>query len=195
MRTPMMWAVPFVLAASLIASQAAAQGVDAKGEKELTTLAQKIDTASASADSGRVTAKIVDQWTGTPFKFDAASAPRELTAQDVQNLRRQRLGYGEISILLALAAKQPDAATAKPLSEIVAMRQAGTGLGKLAKELGYDSLGSVMKSVKAADKGVQQVAAGGRLDKPEKVGKVDKPEKPEKPVKPERVERVEKPGR
>ena len=190
--------LPFAVAAALFAGQAAADGVDAKAEQELTTAGHRIDKASASADSGRVTTKIVDQWKGTQFKFDATSAPRELTAQDVQDLRQKRLGYGEISTLLALTAKQPDPATAKPLSEVVAMRQGGMGMGQVAKELGYRNLGSVIKSVKATEKGVGTITASTRAEKAEKPGKpdkVEKAEKPDRPEKPEKPERPEKPGR
>ena len=190
--------LPFAVAAVLFAGQAAAEGVDAKAEKELTTAGAKIDKASASADSGRVTTKIVDQWKGTQLKFDATSAPRELTAQDVQDLRQKKLGYGEISTLLALTAKQPDPATAKPLSEVVAMRQGGMGMGQVAKELGYRNLGSVIKSVKATEKGVGTITASTRAEKAEKPGKpdkVEKAEKPDRPEKPEKPERAEKPGR
>jgi hypothetical protein len=196
MRQMSIWlrTVPLVLAAALIVSQAAAQVVDPKGEKELSALGEKIDKASASADSGRVTGKIVEQWKRTPFKFDATSAPRELTAQDVQTLRQKRLGYGEISILLALAAKQPDAATAKSVNEILATRQAGEGWGKIAHALGYPSLGSVKQSVKATEKGVENVAASGKAEKLSTVDKVNKPAKPEKFEKPERI-RLEKPER
>jgi hypothetical protein len=190
--------LPFAVAAALFAGQAAAEGVDAKAEKELSTASDRIDKASASADSGRVTTKIVDQWKGTQFKFDATSAPRELTAQDVQALRQQKLGYGQISTLLALTAKQPNPATAKPLSEVVAMRQGGMGMGQVAKELGYKNLGSVIKSVKATDKSVGTVTASAKGDKPgkpDKVEKAEKPERPDKPEKPEKPERPEKPGR
>src|SRR2546425_3443139 len=189
-----------VLMMALIAGHAAAQAVDAKGDKELTQLTQKIDKSAADRDGGRVTAKIVDEWKGTKFKFDPNSAPRELTAQDVQDLRAKKLGYGEISILLALTAKQPNSATAKSVSEILAMRQAGEGWGKLARDLGYKNLGSVLKSVKATDKDVAKVAME-RSDKPDKSGKTDKPDKPEKPErlekpeKPEKPEKAEKPGR
>ena len=187
--------LPFAVAAALVAGQAAAEGIDARAEKELTTAGARIDKASASADSGRVTTKIVDQWKGTQFKFDATSAPRELTAQDVQDLRQKKLGYGEISLLLALTAKQPDPATAKPLSEVVAMRQGGMGNGRLAKELGYKSLGAVIKSVKATETGVGTVTANARTERAEKPGKPEKIEKVEKPEKPEKPERPEKPGR
>ena len=193
--------LPFAVAAALFAGQAAAEGVDAKAEQELTTAGNRIDKASASADSGRVTTKIVDQWKGTQFKFDATSAPRELTAQDVQDLRQKKLGYGQISILLALTAKQPDPTSAKTLSEIVAMRQGGMGNGRLAKELGYKSLGAVIKSVKATETGVGTVTASARTEKaekpgkPEKIEKVEKPDRPDRPEKPEKPERPEKPGR
>ncbi len=198
-----MWmrVLPCIFALALITGQAAAQTVDAKGEKDLTTLGKKIDKNSSSADSGKVTDRIVDQWKGTKFKFDATSAPRELTAKDVQDLRQKRLGYGEISILLALAAKQPDAKTAKSLGEIVQMRESGTGFGKLAKELGYHNLGSVVKSVKASEKSVDKVASArdgdksGKPDKMDKAEKAERPDKPEKPAKPEKPEKPEKPGR
>ena len=193
------WVTPFILTAVLITGQVAAQGVDPKSEKELTTLGEKIDRAGASAEAGHVTSKIVDQWKGTAFKFEAGSAPRELTAQDVQNLRQKRLGYGEISILLALTANQPNATTTgKSMNEILAMRKAGEGWGKLAKELGYANLGAVTKSVKATDKGVEKVTVSAQTEKADKVSKADKPdkpEKPEKPMKPEKPERPEKPGR
>ena len=189
-----------VLMMALIAGHAAAQAVDTKGDKELTQLTQKIDKGAADRDGGRVTAKIVDEWKGTKFKFDPNSAPRELTAQDVQDLRAKKLGYGEISILLALTAKQPNSATAKSVSEIFAMRQSGEGWGKLARDLGYKNLGSVVKSVKATDKDLTKVAME-RSDKPDKSGKMDKPDKlekpdkPEKPDRPEKPEKAEKPGR
>ena len=184
----------------LVAGSAAAQTVDTKGDKELTQLTQKIDKSAADRDGGRVTSKIVDEWKGTQFKFDPNSAPRELTAQDVQDLRAKKLGFGEISTLLALTAKQPNSATAKSVNEILAMRQAGEGWGKLARDLGYKNLGSVVKSVKATDKDVTKVAME-RSDKPDKSGKMDKPDrlekpdKPEKPDRPEKPEKAEKPGR
>jgi hypothetical protein len=186
------------LATLLIATPAATQQVDSTGEKELTAAGQKVDKASASADSKNVTAKLVDQWKGTPFKFDATdTTSRQLEAKDVQNLRQQKLGYGEISILLALAAKQ-EGPSPKSVNEILAMRQTDKmGWGNVAKALGYKSLGSVNKSVKATEAGVERVS---QIDKTEKAGKPEKVEKIEKVEKPERVrvekpERVEKPGR
>jgi hypothetical protein len=191
------------LATLLIATPVNAQQVDVKDEKELTAHGQKIDKASTSADSGHVTGKIVDQWKGTQFTLDTGGTPRELTAKDVQDYRAKGLGYGEISILLAVAAKQ-DGASPKSVNEILAMRQTDKmGWGNVAKALGYKSLGSVKQSVKATEAGVEQVAGSGKadkvssVDKPEKASKPEKVEKFEKPerIRIEKPERVEKPGR
>jgi len=179
-----------MVAAAVIAGQAFAAQIDSASEKDLTALGQKVDKSSASADSGHVADAVVDEWKGTQFKFDASSAPREITAQDVSDLRAKKLGFGEISILLALTAKQSDPATAKSLGEILAMRQAGEGWGKLARDLGYSSLGSVNQSVRATDARVEKV--GG---KPEQIGAVEKTEKLDKPERPEKVEKFDKPER
>ncbi len=180
-----------VLMLALIVGQAAAQDVYAKGDKELGSLTQRIDKTAADRDAGRVTSRIVDEWKGTTLKFDAAGAPRALTAQDVQNLRAKRLGSGEISILFALTAKQPNSTTAKSLNDILAMRRAGEGWGKLARDLGYKNLGSVIKSVKATEKSVTRVA----MERNEKVEKKEKMEKMDTPEKPARPENSERPGR
>ncbi len=181
------------LAALWIATSAAAQQVDTKGEKELTALGQKVDKTSASADSSRVTGKIVEQWKETQFTFEKGGTPRALTAQDVQDYRAKGLGYGEISILLALAAKQ-EGTSAKSVNEILAMRQTDKmGWGNIAKALGYKSLGSVKQSVKATKASVERVAASGKAEKvsTEKPAKAEKPER----VRVEKPERAEKPGR
>jgi hypothetical protein len=182
-----------VLTGVLLAGPAVGQGVDTKGEKELTTVGQRIDKTGAGADAGRVTTRIVDEWKGTKFQFDAGSQPRALTAQDVQDLRAKRLGFGEISILLALAAKQTST-NPKTVDQILALRESGEGWGKIARDLGYKNLGSVISSVKAADKGITRVASehGPHVDK---VSSTDKPDKPDKISKPERIERVERPER
>ena len=181
--------MPLMVAVALVATPAAAQ--DVQGEQELMERGQKIDQAANQADAGRVTARIVDEWNGTNFKFTANGAPRLLTAQDVQTMRSRGLGYGEISILLALAAKQPNPPTAKSLNEIYRMRQAGEGWGKIARDLGHENLGRVIKSVKANEEAMDRVAKG-QEERPEKVVRGEKAEKPERI---ERIERPEGPGR
>jgi len=153
--------IMLVLAVTLMGGLAWGAEPFGKADKHLATLGQKIDRATAPADSSRVTARIVDEWSSTKFTFDANSAPRSLTVQDVENLRAKGLGYGEISILLGLTANQPNPLTAKSLNEILALRQPGQGWGQLARELGYKNLGVVVKSVKATEKDVIHVARPG----------------------------------
>lgn len=192
------------LAMGLGAGPALGQESTAKADKELTMEGRKIDKAAAGADAGQVTSRIVEEWSGTNFKFDATSDPRPLTAQDVQDLRAKGLGYGEISILLGLTANQPNPDTAKPLNEVLALRQGGKGWGEVATELGYKNLGSVMKSVKATEKGISQAAKAGKpeMGKPEKAKPegLEKPGRQEKPGRVEKLqidrpERAERPGR
>lgn len=168
-----------ILMALLTVGAAADQEVDTQGDKELARLTQKIDKTAADGDAGRVTARIVDAWKGTMLKFDVGSAPRGLTLEDLQNLRAKGLGFGDISILLALTAKQPNPATAKSLKYVFALRQAGQGWGKIARDLGYRTLGSVIKSVKATERDVTRLTAE-RGQKPEKIGGTEKPGKPER---------------
>ena len=167
---------PLILMALLTVGQAADQEVDAQGDKELARLTQKIDKTAADGDADRVTARIVGEWKGTRFKVDAASAPGALTLQDVQNLRAKGLGFGDISILLALTAKQPNPASAKSLRYVFAVRQAGEGWSKIARDLGYKTLGSVIRSVKATERDVTRLAAE-RGQKPERTGEMEKPGK------------------
>lgn len=191
--------VSLAVGLALIAATASAQRRDTAGERQLVTTEMTIDANAADAGSGRVTGKIVEQWAGTQFKFDDTTT-REVTAEDVQAFRAKGVGYGGISILLALAANQ-DGANPQSLEQILAMRQTEKmGWGNIAKALGYDSLGEVVRSVKAADASVRSEARGGgaksersvraeRMDRPEKA---DKPEKVEKMNRPERVERIER---
>jgi len=179
----------FVVTATLAVGPVKAQQVDTKGESELTSRGQQIDKTAAAHDPMRVTARIVDDWKGKTLRFDAGKAPRALTAQDVRDLRGKRLGYGEVSILLALAANQPNQAAAKSVNEILAMRKAGAGWGKLAADLGYKNLGSVNKSVKATERAMTKMTADTKPDKPTTTAKAEKTDRPDKPQK------AEKPGR
>jgi hypothetical protein len=188
--------LPCALTMLLGARPAIAQ--DVKGEKELTERGQRIDKVASTADSRHVTDRIVDEWKGTTFKFGASDS-HQLTAADVQSLRQKGLGFGEISILLALAAKQTST-NPKSVNDILAMRSAGEGWGKIAKDLGYKNLGSVLKSVKGAEKDVDRVAKADdkhaeKIGKTEKVDKMDKPGRIERIDRPERPERAERPGR
>jgi hypothetical protein len=214
--------IPFVVAAALIAGQAAGQGAGAKDEKELAEAGQKIDKAGTPADPSQVSEKVLAPLSTTKFTCDATitctggTTSRVLTTQDIEKLRTKGLGFGEISILLALTANQTTT-TPKTLNHILLMRQSGEGWGKLARDLGHRNLGSVIRNVKATERGLDRMArerrekpdkAGKleseelekpgkpeRLDKPERLEKVQRVERPERVEKVERVERVERPER
>ena len=196
--------VPLVLALALIAGRAAGEELDAKGEKELGELGQKVDTTADRAAPDKVVDKIAVQFCGDKFACDnkfvqCGTSPlgtlKTLNSQQLESLVKtlrtgspgtKGLGFGEISIALALAEK-----SGKSVNDILAMRQSGTGWGELARNLGLKNLGSVVKSVKATEKDVAQVAEG-RSEKPDKAGKLEKAEKMEKP---EKMQRPERPGR
>lgn len=179
-------AVALVLAllmTTVVAGPAMGQDVDTKGENELREHAQKIDQAAGRADAKHVTTNIVEQWQGKTFDFGDGKGPHALTASDVQSLRQKGLGYGEISILLALANR-----TGQSTATILQMRQSGMGWGQIAHRFNL-KLGPVISSVKAMEKGMDRVARAEKVDRVEKMDKGDKVEKPERP------ERVAKPGR
>lgn len=179
-----------VLTTAPAARPVIAGDIDTKGARDLVTAGERIDKRAGAAEGpGAVTTKIVGEWSGTRFTFEPGTEPRSLTAQDVQNLRTRGLGFGETSIVLALAAKQPDAVTAKSVTEILAMRHAGEGWGKIARELGYRNLGEVVSGVKKSEKAVEHAPKSERMHKVEKV------EKPERLQRAERPERAERPGR
>ncbi|MBI5743585.1 MAG: hypothetical protein HY952_03465, partial [Elusimicrobia bacterium] len=117
----------------------------------------------------------------------------------VQGLRDQKLGYGEISIALALAKDLPGGITDANVQKVMALRQGPPvmGWGKVAKELGFN-LGKVISSVKKLDADVRKKAAaekaaaakakGNKGEKGEKMERSEKPERPgrmERPAKPE----------
>ncbi len=145
---------------TVTATTATAAGkVDVRGERELMRHAQKIERTAAAQDASRMTTRIVEEWKGTAFKFDAAGAPRALRAPDVTSLLGQQLGYGEICIVLALAANQPDRGAVKSIDEILAMRQASPGWAKLARALGYRDLAAVNRTMRATEQHMTDLAA------------------------------------
>jgi hypothetical protein len=181
--------ISLILTAALMAGPATGQDVDTKGDKELREQAQKIDKAADGANSGRVTPKIVGEFTGKTFDFGDGKGPRALTAQDVQNLRSKGLGFGEVTVLLALANR-----TGQSPSTILQLRQSGLGWGQIAQK--YDvKLGPVIKSVKATEHSVDRVARAERAERVEKAEKLEKPDRAEKFEKPDRLQRVERPER
>ncbi len=140
----------------------------------------KLDKSAAAVDKDASTPqgeKAVIQRLEKEFKVDDAR---------INDLRGQKLGYGEISIVLAMAQKMPGGITDANIKTIMSMRE-GTpkqGWGEIAKKLGI-KLGPTISSVENVEKGAHK-----DLEKAEKTEGSEKMEKPEKMERPERPQRM-----
>ena len=147
----------------------------------------------------------------------------ELTIEQVEQMRSDGLGWGNITIATRLAERLV-ADSAEPLSfedaldGVLEARAEGKGFGEIANENDL-KLGRVVAKGKAQTTAGSQASVGraavkpkkqgffgrlmslfrlGRGEKPErplkaKPAKIEKPERPEKPEKPEKPERPERP--
>ncbi len=140
-------------------------------------------------------AAAIDKDAGTPGgeKTVVQRLEKTFNVNDTQinSLRSQKLGYGEITIVLAMAQKLPGGITDANIKTIMSMRQGPPkeGWGEIAKKRGF-KLGSVMSPVEKVEK-----ASHKDIEKAEKAQKGEKTERPEKMEKPERPERPEKMGK
>lgn len=178
------WLVGLLMVAALglaVAAPTAAQ--EQKDDPALTKEAKRIDASASRADATRVSRRIAEEFATVKVKSSATDPGRPLTVQDVQNLRSKGLGYGEITILLALYSHQ-SGTTFQSIDEILAMKQSGQGWGQIAKGMGYESLGAVMRDVKRVARA--DLAKPARADRTEQW---EKPEKSERPARPERPPR------
>ncbi len=187
MRTKLVWRL--CAAAGVVAifvTTAAAQSsrpVDPSEQKHgerLGTEAQELDAKAEKAAATPEGQRRVTEAIAKDFKVDPSV---------VTDLRNRKMGFGEITIALALSQElmksnntlsQTDA-----LQTILDKRAAGEGWGQIAHDLNL-KLGHVRSKVEKAEK---QVARVERVEKAEKAEKREKMEKPEKPAK------VERPGR
>lgn len=141
---------------------------------------KKLDKASMELeqDAGKpegnttVTDKLMAE-----FKVDAAR---------IQGLRDQKLGYGEVSIVLALAQGMPDGITDANVQKIMALRQGPPvmGWGKIAKEMGM-KLGTVISKVKRVSAEARRHAKAEMMKKEGKMGRHEhhgRPGKMERPA-------------
>lgn len=94
----------------------------------------------------------------------------KVTDEQISSLRSQKLGYGEITIVFALAN-----ASGKTTDQIIAMRNGPPkmGWGEIAKKLGV-KLGSIISNV-------ERVKKEERHETKERIEKSGKPERPERP--------------
>ena len=184
MRTKRVWqlcAAAGVVALFVTAANAqSSRPVDSSEQKHAERLgaeAQELDAKAGHATpegQRRITEAIAGD-----FKVDSTV---------VTDLRNRKMGYGEITIALALSQelmKQDKTGTLtqqQALDTVLAKRAAGEGWGKIAHDLNL-KLGHVRSKVEKAEK---QVARVERVEKAQKAEKVEKMEKPEKPAKAER---------
>ena len=161
-------------------------------EKKLDNASMELDKDSAKPEG----TNIVTEKLKSEFKVDDAR---------VQGLRDQKLGYGEVSIVLSLAKEMPGGITDANVQKIMAMRQGPPvmGWGNIAKDLNL-KLGPVTSRVKKMSADVRkQEKKDAKMErknsekgeKKEKMEKHERNEKMEKMDKMEKSDRPDKPGK
>jgi len=140
----------------------ATPGAAADLKREETLLAKEakqVDVFAAGADGARVSARIASEFARVAVKRSATDGGHRLTAGDVRALRAKSLGYGEVAIVLALYANQPGAGF-RSMDQILALRHRSRSWGQVAKTMGYEDLGNVIRDVKRAGAATQRATRG-----------------------------------
>ena len=101
-------------------------------ERDLKNAARKIDKAAASPEGAEKVSKRLTE------KFNVPTSA-------IKDLRARKLGFGEISILLAMSQ-----ATGKSTSQLLQRFRSGEGWGKIANKEGV-KLGQVISAVERAN--------------------------------------------
>jgi hypothetical protein len=114
----------------------------------------------------------------------------------IDGLRADKLGFGEIAVVLSLAQKMPGGITDANVQSILTMRS-GTptmGWGQIAAKLG-EKLGPVLSQVSSVERGIHPDVAKGDHAGAEHPDKGDRPDAPARPDHPEKPEHPERPVR
>ena len=168
--------------------------------------AQKADQIQTEIEHINKTAKpIATTPEGNRRIVSALAKEFKVPESAVTGLRdRNRLGYGEVAIVLALSerlAKRDNITTEEATNRILAMRQSGAGWGKISHDLKL-KLGGVLSDVHRADKRVVELERHeGKLEKTtgrdgsDSGEKVDRSDRVDRSGPSDRVERVDKSGR
>lgn len=158
--------------------------------------------AQAEADEGRLDAthKAIDKEAtskGSADRIQGLSRQFNVPPSQIEGMRAQKQGWGEITIQLAMAEHltKTDAQAYPTMNEALAkiqtLRNDGAGWGKIAKDLGF-KLGPVVRD---AERARQDLAKETRTERAERLAKQERPERPDRPTRPERPERPERMGR
>jgi hypothetical protein len=142
--------------AGLTTVPGAAQGT-VRDAARLLQEAEQIDADATRAGATGVEERIAGEFSKLTVRMRPADTPRRFRVADVQHLREQGLRYGEIVIVISLYANRPGNRF-RSVEQVVALRQAGQGWGQVAKAMGYDSLGTVLRDVKRGGDAVHAVA-------------------------------------
>jgi len=115
----------------------------------------------------------------------------------IDGLRAEKLGFGEIAVVLSLAQKMPDGITDANVQSILTMRNGTPTVGwcQIAAKLG-EKLGPVVSQVSSVERGIHPDVAKGDhagADRPDKGERPDAPARPDHPDRPDRPERPVKP--
>ncbi len=136
-----------------LAMLSAAWAAETKEEKNLQKESTEI-SATASTPKGET---VVTQKLEKEFK---------VTGAQVQALRDQKLGYGEIAIVFSLAQKMPGGITDANIQSVMTLRTGPPvmGWGEIAKKLGT-KLGPTISQVKSVNKDTEREMKGGTSGK------------------------------
>lgn len=153
-------------------------------EQTLTQKAAALNTTTSAQQKGARVQALAKQ-----FKVSEAR---------VTELRNQKMGWGEITISLAMAehlsatSKTP-LTTEQALTKIEQLRSEKIGWGKIALDLGF-KLGPVVSAVERGEKTIHTAdrEAGVRMEQSTRAEKAERAERAERPV---HVDRPERPGR
>lgn len=157
--------------------------------------------AQADQDDGRAQAtqtaidKDAASTKGSAIQVQTLSKQFNVPPSQIESMRAQKQGWGEITIQLAMAQHltQTDPKTYPTMNDALAkiqsMRSDHMGWGKIAKDLGF-KLGPVVSAAeRTRHELVAQGTSSGRTDQ---VAKQERTERTERPVRPERPERPER---
>lgn len=131
---------------------------------------------------------------GSAIQVQTLSKQFNVPSSQIESMRTQKQGWGEITIQLAMAQHltQTNPASYPTLNDALAkiqtLRSEQMGWGKIARDLGF-KLGPVVRD---AEQARQDLAKDLRAARTEQVTRQERSDRPDRPTRPERSERPER---
>jgi hypothetical protein len=163
----------FICMLPLLAGGAAAVDMS-KDERNLEREAKRVNDTAAKPDGEKAVVKRL-------------VADLKATEQQVQELRGQRLGYGEIAGVLSLAQALPGGVTDANIQKVVALRQGppALGWGQVARQLGTKPGKIVSRVRKVANNANREIKKDhARAERAPKQAPAEQRSAPQEPAKP-----------